>query len=865
MEEKEKDEFSSSNDTKISENDAGNNQSENPSLDEKSGGENTLSEVGKTLNVSDMGAKVEFGTGKLPIESEKRKMASSGHNETLAPTVETVAKKSEIDTTTTGEVNRNKSTTRFKENDLDPVSYAQDLENQFEEAEKMRRRGDALEATRNLIAKVDSAKARMGKQLTGAQAHRASKDDDLGTGRSTSPGDTTASSPRATQNGKPGTGRTKANFKNEVIVEDVEVSDSDEAGRPGPLASKRKIGDGANSVPPISSLNAHTLSVDSPYAGKKISDFFCLSPGEPGLGEVRQPPKFERSLGKPKAVIEWAGKRIYVGLLNSEEEAAKTQDLALIRIAGLSNVKRGMLNYPDSEQKIEDVDFSKIDRYITSAGILPHVSWVAAGPGNRAPRISGETKRRSTGMQTQGGLDKESELRPATNDKGGTKGTNEPSVLGIGANPFALLRSQEEDSENEEADAEGEKLSDEMSKQGFHAPSYELSTPQAGQAQQSIKKFLKRDGAMEDSLGKVQMAPGIGTYRATIELKGKVVLVGTYPTETEAHRACDHTKLRLRGWTGVRDEELIYKYLDPDVIDFTEIDKVLREHGLAPHGSWAGRLHRRSNLIEIEEGEEVEEPQGDAEADGKSQWENWLPEFAKNGTYSKGRVQVSLAFEPTGVGLKRFQELFELGPGRMEEAVELDIWNVTFSHNSTEDRIAPDGYCGYVAMDQIVRDLRVPANLRDKPDRLKVAETIEGLVLDRGLPRDDLWRKKAEEDWGVEERALWVAGKLREGKYPASLPLKYWFSCGLVADHLTKHRLSRWELREKRMHLVGSSIDGERPHRPSGAPYNERQWPRVLDEYMLCAKDHHFYVRKNGLMESYLGAMEGAKRRLAEA
>ena len=98
-----------------------------------------------------------------------------------------------------------------------------------------------------------------------------------------------------------------------------------------------------------------------------------------------------------------------------------------------------------------------------------------------------------------------------------------------------------------------------------------------------------------------------------------------------------------------------------------------------------------------------------------------------------GRLTVYLKIEGGASGLakcEKLQSILEEGT-KIDRIKDMQIWGVEFSHNDKENLIPSDGFCGYMAVDQLVTQKTRCANINIKEDRDRVADNLEKLLSER--------------------------------------------------------------------------------------------------------------------------------------
>ncbi len=133
--------------------------------------------------------------------------------------------------------------------------------------------------------------------------------------------------------------------------------------------------------------------------------------------------------------------------------------------------------------------------------------------------------------------------------------------------------------------------------------------------------------------------------------------------------------------------------------------------------------------------------------------------------FHMGRVSVYLSLEKGIVGQRKKGKIIDEmeSGGSMDVLKEMEIWGVEFSHNARESLTPTNGFCGYVAVHQIMRGLSRPANLRVKTERDDVSKVLTELLEQRRNRVRDSGNLIKEDD-EVERRTKNAISRLNNGK-----------------------------------------------------------------------------------------------------
>jgi hypothetical protein len=226
-----------------------------------------------------------------------------------------------------------------------------------------------------------------------------------------------------------------------------------------------------------------------------------------------------------------------------------------------------------------------------------------------------------------------------------------------------------------------------------------------------------------------------------------------------------------------------------------------------------------------------------------------------------GRLMISLRIEGGATGTKKcvaLQTALEKGEN-LEELKNMQIWDVEFSHSSAEDKIPSDGFCGYVAMDQIMSQNSQCANIYRKVDRERICENLKKLLRER---REIAGKKEIliPQNDEVETRTNGVINRLTNNETQSLTKTEFWLSIGLIVGRGAHYGFSSWSHDGRKLRCIDSQIS-KAEGRP-GSPYNAAEWEQIIQGSMLCHKDYHFYIRKGGLLKNFRSAMNSIIRKV---
>ena len=166
---------------------------------------------------------------------------------------------------------------------------------------------------------------------------------------------------------------------------------------------------------------------------------------------------------------------------------------------------------------------------------------------------------------------------------------------------------------------------------------------------------------------------------------------------------------------------------------------------------------------------------------------------------TKGRVRIELDL---GYGSERKKLLEDINSvswrKRMDkELMDLPIWKVSVLHLNRENEVQTDGYDGYLAADQVMRNMPHTVALRSGQGGMELIGSIRRLARKHPGTIRKSWEYIGKTRQSPQEIALGVAEKiesLRAGeRLEWRLPLPEWMTDGLVEGSCTEFGFSRWD------------------------------------------------------------------------
>jgi exonuclease III len=226
-----------------------------------------------------------------------------------------------------------------------------------------------------------------------------------------------------------------------------------------------------------------------------------------------------------------------------------------------------------------------------------------------------------------------------------------------------------------------------------------------------------------------------------------------------------------------------------------------------------------------------------------------------------GRVKVSLDIK----GNRLKERLKELNDCRSKKEIEdklmtMKIWKVTFREDEgNEDKTPGDGWCGYLAIDQIRRGNDNSRMFRNQEEANSICQTVDELIaFGTGNVRDG-WRKLSSSKLTHREVLLSVRGTLRNWgtRLHNGIDKNRWMSSKNLYGTCKKWDYSLWGEDSENVgycELRDSSTS-------QGFKNTHMNWRKIMEGRMMVGTRNHYYVRSGSLLESFEEAFQEAFQR----
>ena len=171
----------------------------------------------------------------------------------------------------------------------------------------------------------------------------------------------------------------------------------------------------------------------------------------------------------------------------------------------------------------------------------------------------------------------------------------------------------------------------------------------------------------------------------------------------------------------------------------------------------------------------------------------------ENITIVKGRVKIELDL---GIGSERKKLLEDINSvtwrKKMDKELQnLPIWKVSVLHKGDEMELQTDGYDGYLAVDQVMRNMPHSCVLRSGQGSTQLIGSIRKLARRHPEVIRKSWELIGKTRRQPQEIALGVAEKIESGRNGKGLewrlPLPEWMTDGLVKGSCADYSFSRWD------------------------------------------------------------------------
>jgi hypothetical protein len=236
-----------------------------------------------------------------------------------------------------------------------------------------------------------------------------------------------------------------------------------------------------------------------------------------------------------------------------------------------------------------------------------------------------------------------------------------------------------------------------------------------------------------------------------------------------------------------------------------------------------------------------------------------------------GRVQVELKLskktgKKTRSRIGRCKSDDDIRTILMEEK----IWRVTFKeHQSREDKVPGDGWCGYLSIDQVRRGEEVVGKI-DKEGTAHLIDTIDELIKTGSGGVRQNWRNLKSRDLTTREVLYSVKDTLINWKnrLTSSLEPNRWLNAKNIYGTCKLWGYSQWGTDSE----DASRCEMRDCYFTQGTTTNYEEWKWAMSRAMIVGARKHYYVRKGGLSDDFEEAfgraieiaMEQIKRGLEE-
>ena len=216
----------------------------------------------------------------------------------------------------------------------------------------------------------------------------------------------------------------------------------------------------------------------------------------------------------------------------------------------------------------------------------------------------------------------------------------------------------------------------------------------------------------------------------------------------------------------------------------------------------------------------------------------------------EGRIKITM-----DMGKKKLKErLSELKASKSTKDLtdklrSLKIWRVSLLEKKSEDEVPGNGWCGYVAMNQIINNDNYASKMDDDTEIGKLKDSVDQIFkVGRGGMMGD-WKKKSTSKLTPREVLLSVKETLSnwKGRLSSKLENARWMNSKNLYGTCGKWSYSQWgEDREdiRYCELRDSPMS-------QGSVTNHSEWRWIMRNNMLIGRDNHYYVRKGGMEQDY--------------
>jgi hypothetical protein len=229
-----------------------------------------------------------------------------------------------------------------------------------------------------------------------------------------------------------------------------------------------------------------------------------------------------------------------------------------------------------------------------------------------------------------------------------------------------------------------------------------------------------------------------------------------------------------------------------------------------------------------------------------------------------GRIRVTMKLRENKLKKEMRQINQCTDRGTLKELLKgMDIWRVAVKEERGENKIPAAGWCGYLAIDQIIRGQDGPTHLSDPGGAEKIRESVEEVYLaGNGQVRKNWMKTKKYCHLSPREVLLSVKGTLANwtNRLTDGLETARWMNSKNLYGTCEKWRYSLWgedELDPEFCELRDSP-------KSLGSVTHHQEWEWILENSMLIGRNSHYYVRKGGLNQDFQAAFEIALEEAVE-
>jgi hypothetical protein len=187
---------------------------------------------------------------------------------------------------------------------------------------------------------------------------------------------------------------------------------------------------------------------------------------------------------------------------------------------------------------------------------------------------------------------------------------------------------------------------------------------------------------------------------------------------------------------------------------------------------------------------------------------------------------------------------------------EQKLWRVAFKEDEDfEDKVPGYGWCGYLAIDQIIRQSDEVATM-DKTGINRLRATLEELIkCSKGGVRTN-WKKYGSRELTTREVLLSVKDTLDNwgSRLKDSLERSRWLNAKNIYGTCGMWDYSQWGTDPEEQ----GYCELRDSHATQGSTTNLEEWRWALVRNMVVGARGHYYVRKGGLIEDFEMAFQEA-------